>query len=206
MERKPDYHVGSETASDCQGHAPDSKGNEEVLELSLQPLDEVDLRQLAMWRNTDEIRHRCREYRLLTMVNQRDWFEAVSRDRTIEMFVITETQKNGYKHRIGVCGLTSINWKDRRAEVSIYIGDRSYRHKGVATWALERLSEIAFGEYGLHRLYAEIYDFNGPSMCLFSKCGYKQEGTMRDAVWGRGMWWDSHIYGLLAGEWDGTIH
>ena len=206
MERKPDYHVGSKTASDCQGHAPDSKGNEEI-SIQLRAIEEEDLRILAYWRNQASIRECCREYRLLNIVNQRDWYEKMSRDRATEMFVIvTRSVTSGGDMGIGVCGLTNINWKDRHAEVSIYIGTEDYLGKGYGTLALERLSEIAFGEYGLHRLYAEIYDFNGPSMYLFSKCGYKQEGTMRDAVWGRGMWWDSHIYGLLAGEWDGTIH
>ena len=201
MERKPDYHVGSKTASNGEGHAPDSKGDEEVLELSLGPLRRHHLDGYAEWRNQDRIRHCCREYSLLTMVNQEDWFESVSRDRTNEMFEICVVNYPYSGMPCGVCGLTHINWKDRHAEVSIYIGDPEYEGRGVGTWTLGRLAEIAFAEYALQRLWAEIYEFNLSSIRLFEKCGYKREGRIRQTVWWDNQGWDSFIYGLLRGEW-----
>jgi RimJ/RimL family protein N-acetyltransferase len=137
------------------------------------------------------------------MINQEDWYQSISRDRTAEMFVIhaTDSQSPHGQSSVGVCGLTHINWKDRHAEVSIYIGNPEYRHKGVATWSLGRLAEIAFLEYGLYRLWAEIYDFNEAGIALFRKCGYRWEGTARSAVWHDGKWWDSHSYSLLGPDW-----
>ena len=138
---------------------------------------------------------------MLNMVNQKDWFESVSRDCTNEMFEICVVNYPYSGMPCGVCGLTHINWKDRHAEVSIYIGDPEHEQRGVATWALRRLAEIAFLEYGLYRLWAEIYDFNEASIALFRKCGYRWEGTARSAVWHDGKWWDSHSYSLLGPEW-----
>ena len=126
----------------------------------------------------------------------------MSRDRSIEMFLIIRQHEAARdKARIGVCGLTNINWKDRHAEISIYIGDPEYEGRGVGTWTLGRLAWIAFMDYGLHRLWAEIYEFNGSSVLLFEKCGYLLEGQLGQTVWHNGAWCDSYIYGLLEQNW-----
>lgn len=129
------------------------------------------------------------------MVNQTDWFEAMSRDRETEMFII------GLPSLIGVCGLTHINWKDRHAEVSIYIGYQKCRGLGYGTQALEELAKVAFLEYGLHRLWAEIYSFNTPARLLFKKCNYRREGMMYETVWHNGEWYNSYIFGLIVHDW-----
>ena len=158
-------------------------------------LEKTDLQYLRDWRNSDEIRSRTREYSLLNMVNQEDWFERVSRDRSNEMFGI---HING--RLVGVCGLCYIDWVARHAEVSIYIGDIGYRGKGYGLKVLKLLEAKAFNEFNLHRLWAEIFDNNPASIALFEKAGYTLEGAMRQHAYKDGKYRDTLLYGLVRND------
>lgn len=165
------------------------------MKIQLRALEREDLPQLRDWRNQDSMRPYFREYRLLNMVNQCDWFESMSRDRNTEMFGI-EVRTVGWE-LIGVCGLCYISWVDRHAEVSIYIGSSKYRQQGCATETLAQLKQKAFLEFGLHRLWAEIYVYNTVSVKLFEKCGFVHEGTWKENHFHDGKFHDSLLYGLV---------
>lgn len=162
------------------------------MKVKLAQIERTYLLKMRDWRNNDELRSRTREYSLLNMENQVDWFEKVSRDRNNEMFAIhCET---GF---IGVCGLCNIDWVNNNAEVSIYIGSKVHRGKGLGTEVLRLLEEKAFDEFNLHKLYAEIYSNNPVSEALFKRAGYKLEGTLKDHVYKCGEYRDSLMYGLV---------
>jgi len=165
---------------------------ERRMKVKLTQIEKAYLLRMRDWRNDNELRSRTREYSLLNMVNQEDWFEKVSRDRNNEMFAIH--CEAGF---IGVCGLCHIDWLNGTAEVSIYIGDSKQRGKGFGTEVLGLLKEKAFDEFNLHKLYAEIYSNNPASIALFEKSGYTLEGTLRKHVYKCGEYRDSLMYGLL---------
>jgi RimJ/RimL family protein N-acetyltransferase len=103
---------------------------------------------------------------------------------------------------IGVVGLCHHDISNRRAEISFYIGDETARGQGHARRALILLHNYGFGELNLHRIWAEAYDFNEPSIGLLKSLGYQQEGVLRQHIWYNG-WHDSIVLGLLAGDWYG---
>ena len=45
--------------------------------VNLRALEEQDLKELKKWRNLDHIRKTVREFRLLNMVNQKNWFVSI---------------------------------------------------------------------------------------------------------------------------------
>jgi len=170
------------------------------MDIRLRALEQTDLEQLRDWRNSDWLRPFVREYRLLNMINQRDWLDHISRSREVEMFgieaffIANDTVRQW--NLIGVCGLTNINWANRTAEISLYIKP-SHQGEGIGAQVLEALRQKAFGEFNLHRLWAEIYSNNQASIRLFEKCGYAKEGVQREHVFKQGEYHDSLIYGLI---------
>lgn len=89
-------------------------------------IERDDLPRLRDWRNSPAIRRRIREFRLLSLVDQERWSESLHNDRHTIMFDVLDEKDT----LIGVAGLTYIDWKDRRAEVSIYVGDEGAQGKG----------------------------------------------------------------------------
>ena len=159
--------------------------------ISYRQIERWDLKLLRDWRNLDEIRSRTREYRLLNMVNQEDWFESMSRNRSNEMYLISLDFIS-----VGVCGLCNIDWVNRNAEVSVYIGAEYARRGGIGTAALKMLERKAFDEFNLHKLWAEIYSNNPISVALFEKCGYVEEGRLKEQVFKGGQYLDSVFFSL----------
>ena len=160
-------------------------------------MEKDDLRQLRDWRNSPEVKKFTREYRELNMQNQLQWLESMAKDKNTMMFAV-ETKKGKL---IGCTGLTYIDWKNSRAEVSIYIGDKKYKGKGYGTDTLKVLIDYGFRELNLHMLFGEIFEYNRANIRLFEKCGFKKDGVLRHRLYRDGKYWDSIIYSILDKEW-----
>ncbi len=167
------------------------------MKISFRQVEKEDLALLRDWRNQDRLRRLFREYRLLNMVNQERWLERISLSRSDDMFMVLLDGKP-----VGICGLTHINWKDRSAEVSYHLGVTSSPAQNVAIGidVYEFLKKKGFGEYNLHRLLGEAFAYNPGGIKLAEKCGFKQEGVLRETVFCDGKYWDSVIVGMLADE------
>ena len=166
--------------------------------VKLRPLELEDLDVLKKWRNSKFIRIATREYRLLNMINQKHWFESIHKDNPPKyiMFGILNSKNN----LIGVCGLTYIDWKNRHAEVSIYIGKNNWQKLKEAKDNLQVLINYGFGELNLHRLWAEIYETAPNNVILFEQMKFKKEGKLRDQLWRNGKWHNSFLYAKLSKE------
>ena len=158
------------------------------MEVTFKQIEREDLPMLRDWRNLERVRKYCREYRWLNMVNQERWFEKASTNKVDDMFLVLANDES-----IGVCGLTHINWKDRSAEVSFYLGK-------TINPAIEVAIGIEVYEYNLNRLWGEAYSFNQGGINLALLCGFKKEGVLRQTVFWDGKYFDSVIVGMLAEE------
>ena len=98
---------------------------------------------------------------------------------------------------VGTAGLHQIKYIQRNSEISILIGEDKYRNKGIATSAIKLLNEYAFNNLQMHRLYACVFSDNKRSIGLFTKCGYKMEGTLKDAAYWNGVYRDVLIFGMV---------
>lgn len=170
--------------------------------VGLRAVERSDLGTLLQWRNQPEYRRFFREYRELNMEDQNRWFESkVMADEHTRMFSIERLEIG---ELIGVCGLCYINWLDRSADFSIYIGkDDLYIDKKYALDAARVMIEYGFNELNLHRLWAEIYGIDEKKKELFSALGFVHEATHKATHWTEGQWVDSWYYRLLYEEVQG---
>ncbi len=87
---------------------------------------------------------------------------------------------NGIRERhIGNIKLGPINWIDRYADISLFIGEKDLRGKGYGTEAIKLLTDYAFKRLNLHKLRAGIYCRNVASINAFKKSGFEFEGELR---------------------------
>ena len=88
--------------------------------VGLRAIEKSDLPQLLEWRNRPEYRRYFREHREINFDFQNSWFEnKVVNDPSIRMFAIEDLSSNKL---LGACGLCYIDWVNRNADFSIYIG------------------------------------------------------------------------------------
>jgi RimJ/RimL family protein N-acetyltransferase len=162
--------------------------------VGLRAIEREDLPQLLAWRNEPGLRQFFRERRELSMSDQIAWFERVR----AAMFAI-EARATG--ELLGACGLCYVDWVDRRAEVSVYIGaGGAYIDDTRAPDACRVLISHAFRQLDLQRLWVEIYAFDGLKARLFEELGFAAEGRLRQHRFHEGASHDSLLFGLLRAE------
>jgi len=166
--------------------------------IKFRPLEDSDLKKLRDWRNSNHVKRTTREYRLLNMFNQKSWFESIHKQNPPQdiMFGIINKKKS----LIGVCGLTYIDWKNRHAEISIYLDGKNWQKKKETFDAIIVLCKYGFDEIGLHKLYVEIYSFVDETIDLYKLLNFKRDGILRDTIWRNGKWWNSYIFSKLENE------
>ena len=164
--------------------------------VGLRAIEESDLTQLLLWRNQPNYRRFFHEYRELSQTNQRNWFDSkVLNDKSTEMFSIVDINTG---ELLGACGLCYIDWINRNADFSIYIGkDDLYIDEKYAIEAAQIMMKYGFEELNLHRLWSEIYSFDEAKKVMFDRLGFKLEGVHRETHWTEGKWCDSLFYGYL---------
>ena len=163
----------------------------------LRAIEAADLDTLLAWRNQPALRRYFREYRELNRAQQQAWFDTrVNGDASTRMFAIEEL---GSGRLLGACGLCYIDWVNRNADFSIYIGaDALYIDTRLAPDAAITLIGYGFDELGLNRLWSEIYAFDTAKEAFFDRLGFSLDGRHRRTHWAEGAWHDSLFYSLLA--------
>ncbi len=113
-------------------------------------------------------------------------------------------RRNQQNRHIGNIKLGPIHPMHRRADISLFIGDRSSWGQGFATEAITLVRDWGFQELNLRKLRAGLYAANHGSRRAFEKCGFQLEGTLRqEALSAEGGRTDVLRFGLLS---EDTLH
>jgi RimJ/RimL family protein N-acetyltransferase len=163
---------------------------------ALRAIERDDLSQLLAWRNQPELRRYFREYRELNLEQQLSWFNLkVNNDASTRMFSIVDQEGK----LLGAAGLCYIDWINRTADFSIYLGWQGlYIDHKFAPDAARTLIKYGFEELGLNRLWSEIYSFDQAKVIFFNKLGFHLDGQHRQTHWAENAWHDSLFFSLLA--------
>ena len=102
---------------------------------------------------------------------------------------------------VGFVFLFDIESNRDHAEVGCWIVPEE-QENGYATEATALCLDHAFDDRGLHKVLARAFDHNDASMHVLEKLGFKQEGCLREHDYIRGEYHDTHLFGLLASEWE----
>ena len=164
-----------------------------IMSVELRNVKKTDLALLRDWRNLEESRQFNTQYTLLNMRNQKNWFTDLQKEKPDRhMFII-----NYKKNPIGICGLIHHEKTNRTADVAIIIGDKKFRSRGFGTLALQKLIKFGFKKLKLHRIGAEVFEYNQESERLFKKLDFKKEVILKQALWRHSRWWNIHVFSLI---------
>ncbi|MEA3352848.1 MAG: GNAT family protein [Campylobacterota bacterium] len=165
--------------------------------VGLRAIEKDDLQQLMQWRNKTELRKYFREADEINSTNQQRWFESISDKNSInKMFAIIDLETD---QLMGACGLCYLDWVNRSADFSIYIGYNDiYIDDKYAIDAANVMIKYGFGILNLHRLWAEIYSIDEPKKNFFNKLGFTLDGEFRQTYWYDNQWHNSLFYSLLS--------
>lgn len=104
---------------------------------------------------------------------------------------------------VGVAYFEAIDAAHRHARFGVTIGARALWGQGLGREAVELLLAYGFGTLGLHRVTADAFAFNGAWKRVLHRCGFRQEGCLREFIYRDGRYWDKEQFGLLQTEYQG---
>jgi RimJ/RimL family protein N-acetyltransferase len=168
--------------------------------IGLRAIEKLDLPLLKYWRNNPAFRRNFREVRELNDYNQELWFERTCRSSSDFMFIIVRLEDN---EPLGAAGLLYINWINRSADFSFYIGyeDKYIDEIGYAEEATKLLIDYGFNNLNLNKIWMELYEFDTKKINFFkNKFNFKQDGILRQNCYEEGRYWDSFIISLLISD------
>jgi RimJ/RimL family protein N-acetyltransferase len=168
----------------------------------LRAMEETDAEIFAEWINSPELRAFLLVRYPMSLRDEREWIAGQSVMKgTPSNFVFAIELVKG-ERVIGAIGLHAIDWIHRRAMTGMYLYPEEMRGKGYGSEAKGLLLDYAFGELGLHSVYAFAFGGNLRSQRALERQGYRRSGVFRKAYLVRGEWADGIYYDILREEWE----
>ncbi|NKE04178.1 MULTISPECIES: GNAT family N-acetyltransferase [Mesobacillus] len=130
--------------------------------------------------------------------------EANKEDSKVHAFKVIHLESSKV---IGHISLGSINFHNRNARMCrVLIGDGDMKGKGLAPFIVNKLLNIAFEQFGLHKVSLAVYDFNTPALKLYQKMGFHTEGLIREASRIGDDYWNYYEMSILSREWRSLLN
>jgi RimJ/RimL family protein N-acetyltransferase len=168
--------------------------------VNLRAREVTDRDRMARWINDPEVtRFHATRYPWSLAAE-----EAFLRDRTAQppgyadVSLAIETTEGEH---IGSCGLHGVTYEGRNAELGIMVGERAYWDRGYGSDAVRTLVRFGFDEMNLHRVWLRVFAFNERGIRSYTKCGFVEEGRLREQTWLEGRYWDQVVMGILRDDW-----
>ena len=152
-----------------------------MAEITLRAIEKDDLDVIQIWRNSPNVLPYCRQYRPLSMEDMEAWYEKLHKDKdynlTNDLFVIENKGR-----QIGVGGFVRIDWRNRKAELSFYVGEGTDRTEEVITESILAIVGYGFKTLGLHKVYFPVYAAN-PYLSIYEKVLTREYIAKEEYYW-----------------------
>jgi RimJ/RimL family protein N-acetyltransferase len=102
---------------------------------------------------------------------------------------------------IGMVALFRTDTTARTSELGIVIGERPYWGKGYGQDAIRTVVEYGFRHRNLQRVWLTVTETNDRAVNAYKRCGFVEEGRLRQHVWNDGAHRDVICMGVLREEW-----
>jgi RimJ/RimL family protein N-acetyltransferase len=163
----------------------------------LRAVEQGDLPAFVKWINDPEVTEYLQFEPPMSMEDEVTWYHHMigSKDKAFAI----ETREG---RLIGNIGLIGLDWRNRRTDVGIMIGEKDAWCRGYGTDAMTLMLRYLFEELGLNRvgLFADVG--NHRAIRCYQKCGFLREGIVRHHRFKDGRFVDSVQMSILCSDWE----
>lgn len=103
---------------------------------------------------------------------------------------------------IGSAVLHHLSMADRSARYAIGIFDPALHSRGIGSEVTKLILKYGFEELLLHRIDLMVLEYNKRGIRCYEKCGFKQDGILRDSAFIDGQFYSDIVMSILDDEWQ----
>jgi RimJ/RimL family protein N-acetyltransferase len=173
--------------------------------VALGPVREDLAATYTRWVNDPEVRRGLATTSIYTVAAEEDWArrtaEAAAKHNP-ELAAFTIYDRSDLEP-VGSCSLMHIDWRFRRAELGILLGER--RGHGLGTEATMLTLDWAFTVMGLHNVLLGVFAWNAAAIRAYEKAGFREIGRRRGAAETMGRRFDEVLMDAVASEFESPV-
>jgi len=163
--------------------------------VELRTIEEADLPFLRDTLNAPAVRRHLFPRPPFNLKQEREYFDTVvSDDDEINLLITIDGEP------VGPIGLSPADSITGTTEIGLFMAE-AWWGQGYGTEAAELCTAYAFDERRFHRVIARVVADNEASRRVWEKLGYREEATLREAVFLDGEYHDVVLYAVLEDEW-----
>jgi RimJ/RimL family protein N-acetyltransferase len=169
--------------------------------IRLRAISRDDLPMFVDWLNDQDVREGLSLHYPMSVDNEQKWYDAMLQEPIDEHPLTIEIRNGDAWVTVGNCGFHKIDWRNRSAEVGIFIGEKSYWNQGYGTETMRLLLSHGFDTLNLNRIFLRVFSQNARAIRAYEKVGFKYEGLFRQAEYQKGRYIDVQFMSVLHSEW-----
>ena len=162
------------------------------LSISILQVYQVTQSYVDWYSNEEVVRYSDNQYKKFSFDGQCSYVESCLQNHDINLYGIFDDTTH-----IGNIVISGLSSHHRKAELTYVIGETNYWGKGLASFAIANMIQIAKEEFDLNKLYAGIASGNIGSGKVLQKNGFIIEGTRKQHLCYDGDFFDQVDYGLV---------
>ena len=170
--------------------------------LRLRGAEREDIPRFVDWLNDPEvIQHLLAAYPISQAAEER-WFNAMVERGPAEQVLVIEARIDDNWCPIGNTSFMDVDWINRKAEIGIFIGDKSLWNHGYGREAMQLMLRHGFNQMNLNRIFLRVHANNPGGIKAYEYAGFIQEGILRQDVYREGKYLDVLVMSVLKSEWQ----
>lgn len=155
--------------------------------LKMTPLKAGNIDDIMSWVNDPEVVKNLQHFnKKFTRKDEKSYIAKMLASKNDFVFSFYETAGGKY---IGQGGIHQISWENKLGRLSVIV-KREHWNKGYAQEILSMLTNFAFKNLDLHKIWLMYWRENKKAEHLYKKLGFKKEGILKDEYFWKGEYHD----------------
>ncbi|AYF55027.1 GNAT family acetyltransferase [Clostridium sp. K25] len=167
------------------------------MSLKLKKILKEDLNLVAKWRMSEEVTKYMYTDPQITEESQLIWYHSILNDDKVKYWIIEFKDV-----KIGALCLNDIDYINKKCYWGYYIGDTSFRGKGIAKMLECNIYDYIFFKLNLNKLCTEVFSFNEKVVKIHEKYGSQIEGILKQHILKNGKYYDVVRMGMTKDRWQ----
>jgi RimJ/RimL family protein N-acetyltransferase len=163
----------------------------------LRALERGDLPTVVGWINDPQVTEYLMFEPPMSLEDEEVWYSHMLKGRN-KVYAI-ETKEG---RLIGDIGLVGLDWKNRRTDIGIMIGEKDAWSRGYGSDAITVLLKYLFEELNLVRVGLMVDVGHEHAQRCYQRCGFISEGVIRRHRFKNGCHIDSILMSMIREDWD----